>query len=204
MKNLIVGLTGGIACGKTTVARIFQNFGADIVDTDAMGHQLLKDDPTVYKKIVAAFGMRVLNDKNEIDRSKLGRIVFEHPNYLRVLNGIVHPPLLERIEDKIQARISPTEYKVIMVDAPLLFELNMANTMDSVIAVCADEDVQIQRLKLRGLSEEEAIKRIRSQMPVSEKARMADFLIETNNSLSDTAQQATQVWEDLTRDMEDT
>ena len=199
MKNLIVGLTGGIACGKTTIARMFQNFGGDVINTDDMGHQLLKNDPTVYKKIVAAFGMRVLNDKEEIDRSKLSRIVFDNPHYLRALNGIIHPPLLKLIESKIKQRISSVEYKVIVVDAPLLMELNMTHTVDSVVVVYADEDVRIQRLALRGLSEEDAMKRIRSQMPVSEKARMADFVIRTNNSLSDTAQQARRVWEDLAR-----
>lgn len=206
MKNLIVGLTGGIACGKTTIAKMFRNFGADVINTDSMGHQLLKDDPDVYKKILAVFGRRVLDDKGEIDRSKLSRIVFDNPHYLRALNGIVHPPLLKRIEDKIKQRISPVEYKVIVVDAPLLMELNMTHMVDLVVVVYVDEDVQIQRLMMRGLSEEDAIKRIRSQMPTSEKARIADFVIQTNGSLSDTAQQARQVWEDLARKgyMEDT
>jgi dephospho-CoA kinase len=198
MKNLIVGLTGGIACGKTTVARVFQTFGADVIDTDVMGHQLLKSDPAVYRQIVTAFGRRVLNDREEIDRPELGRIVFDNPVYLRALNKIVHPPLIRLIEGEIRQRMSAVESKIIVVDAPLLIEVDMTDTVDTVVVVYADEDVQVRRLMQRGLSEQDALKRIRSQMPSHEKARLADFVIETNGSLSDTARQARRVWEDLT------
>jgi len=198
MKNLIVGLTGGIACGKTTVARIFQNFGADVINTDNMGHRLLESDPSIRNKIVAAFGRRVLKDEKEIDRPMLSGIVFDNPNYMRALNGIIHPPLLELIESEIKRRKSTSEDKIIIVDAPLLMELDMADAMDSVVAVYADEDVQIHRLAKRGLSKQDALKRIRAQMSASEKARRANFVIDTNDSLSDTAQQARRVWEDLT------
>lgn len=194
MKSLIVGLTGGIACGKTTVADMFQSFGAGVIDADSMAHQLLKDDLLVKKKIVATFGECVLNDEGEVDRSKLGRIVFDNPDYLHALNEIVHPPVIERIEAEIERKLSSAEHKIVVVDVALLIERDLTHMVDSVVLVYADEDVQMQRLIQRGLSRSDAQKRIQSQMPSHQKARFADLIIYTDGSLSDTAEQAKQVW----------
>ena len=198
MRNLIVGLTGGIACGKTTVAGIFRDFGADIIDADLVGHQVLKDDLSVYEKIVNTFGRRVLNDRGEIDRSKLGRIVFDSPDCLRVLNGIVHPPVIERIKAEIERKLSSAKCKIIAVDIVLLIEANLTYMVDAVVVVYADEEVQMQRLMQRGLSQEDAEKRIRSQMSSREKTRFADFVIYNDGSLSDTRKQVKQIWRALT------
>ncbi len=196
-KNLVVGLTGGIACGKTTVTKIFQNFGADVIDADLLYHQLLRDDPSVKNKIIATFGERILNDKGEIDRSKLGPIVFGNPDHLRTLNELVHPPVIRRMKAEIERKLSSAENKIILVVVPLLIETNMTYMVDSVVLVYADEEIQIQRLMQRGLSQEDAQKRIRSQMSSQEKARFADFIIYNNGSLSDTTRQAKQVWKAL-------
>ena len=197
-KSLVVGLTGGIACGKTTVANVFQSFGADVIDADSLGHQLLKRDPSVYEKLVATFGGCILNDKGEIDRSKLGRIVFDNPDYLRKLNELIHPPLIERIKVEIEQKLSSVEPRIIIVDAALLIELNLTYMVDSVVLVYADESVQMQRLMERGLPQAEARNRILSQKPSHEKERFADFIIYNNGSLSDTTRQAKCVWEALT------
>jgi len=197
MRSLIVGLTGGIACGKTTVARIFQNFGADVIDADALGHLVLRDDLSVKRKVVETFGRSVLNEKGEIDRSKLGCIVFNNPDYLRMLNELVHPPVIERIKAEIDQKSASAGHKIIVVEVVLLIECDLASMVDLVILVYADEDMQMQRLIQRGLSQEDAQKRIRSQMPSHEKARFADFIIYNNGSLSDTIRQAKQVWRAL-------
>jgi len=204
-KRLIVGLTGGIACGKTTVAGIFRSFGADVIDVDSLGHQLLKDDLSVKKKVVAIFGRRILDDRGEIDRSRLGQIVFDNPDHLRALNELIHPPLIERtkakIERKLSARASCPQKGVVVVDAALLIELNLMYMVDLVVLVHADEDIQMQRLMQRGLSREDAQKRIRSQMPSCKKAHFADFTICNNGLLSDTTRQVEQVWGALTKTM---
>ena len=201
MKNLVAGLTGGIACGKTTVTRIFRSFGADAIDADALGHQVLKSDLSVKKKVVATFGRCILDDKGEIDRSKLGRIVFGNSALICKLNELVHPPIIERVKAEIEQKLLSAEHKIIVVEVALLIECNLIQMVDSVVLVYADEDVQMQRLIQRGLSHDDAQKRLRSQMPSHEKARFADFIIYNNGSLSDTTRQAKQVWETLTRMM---
>jgi dephospho-CoA kinase len=197
-KNLIIGLTGGIACGKTTVAGLFQNFGAHVIDADLVGHQLLREDPSVKKKLVATFGASILDSKNEIDRSKLGRIVFHSPDQLQALSKIVHPPIIERIKADIAKKSAAAEKSIIVIDAALLIELNLTYIVDFVVLVYADENMQMQRLTQRGLSYEDARRRINSQMPSHEKTRFADFIIYNNGSLSNTAKQAKEVWRALT------
>ena len=198
-KSLVIGLTGGIACGKTTVANIFRRLGADVIDTDLQGHQLLRDDLSLKKKLVDTFGKCILSNEGEIDRSRLGRIVFDNPERLCVLNKLVHPPLIKRIEAKMGQKLSSAEHKIVVIDAALLIELNLMYMVDSIVLVHADEDIQIQRLIQRGLSKADAQKRIRSQMPFQEKSRFADFIIYNNGSLSNTTGQVKQIWEVLTK-----
>jgi dephospho-CoA kinase len=197
-KNLIIGLTGGIACGKTTVARLFQNFGADVIDADSVGHQLLREDLSVKKKLVATFGASILDSKNEIDRLKLGHIVFNSPDQLQALNKIVHPPIIERIKADVAKKSSSAEKSIIVIDAALLLELDLTYMVDFVVLVHADENIQMQRLMKRGLSYEDARRRINSQMPSHEKTRFVDFVIYNNGSLSNAAKQAEEVWRALT------
>ena len=201
-KNLIIGLTGGIACGKTTVAGLFHNFGADVIDADSVGHRVLREDPYVKKKLVATFGTSILDSKEEIDRSKLGRIVFNSPDQMQALSKIVHPPIIERIEADINEKSSSAEKSIIVIDAALLIELNLMHIVDFVVLVYADESIQMQRLAQRGLSYEDAQRRINSQMPSHEKARFADFVIYNNGSLSNTVKQAEEVWRALTELLE--
>jgi len=194
---MVIGLTGGIACGKTTVAKIFQNLGAVIVDLDSLGHQLLKNDPLVYEKLLYSFGCGILNEKCEIDRIKLGRLVFDNPDYLNVLNSIVHPPIIQLTKEKIKQEIAKDKFRIVVLDVVLLIECNMTGIVDSVVLVHADEKIQLQRLVERGLSGDDARKRIRSQMPFKEKQHFADYIICTNKSLDDTIKQAEQVWGEL-------
>lgn len=196
-KNLVIGLTGGIACGKNTVAEIFQNFGAYVIDADLIAHQLLKDDLSVKREVVATFGESILGHEGEIDRGKLGEMVFEKSDLLRTLNEIVHPPVVETMAAEIERHRRSDKHAAIVVNVPLLMEANLTYMVDSVVLVHADEDVQIRRLAQRGLSSADAQKRIQSQMPFSEKAPFADFIIYNSGDLSDTTEQVKQVWEAL-------
>jgi dephospho-CoA kinase len=193
-KKPVIGLTGGIACGKTTVARIFQKLGAYVIDADSAGHQILKSDPNVKKQIVETFGQRVLNDKDEVDRSKLGPIVFNNPELLQSLNRIIHPRIINTINAEVKEKLSLPEYKAILVDVVLLIECNMMDMMDYVVLVHAEDDIQMQRLLQRGLSKEDAQKRIKSQMSFKEKQKFADFIIYNSSSLSDTEKQVEKIW----------
>lgn len=194
---MVIGLTGGIACGKTTIAKRFQELGAEIIDVDAIGHHLLKNDPSIYKRIVDEFGCSILNDKGEIDRSKLGRIVFSDYEKLKILNQIIHPPLIELTKEIIARSKAENKNKIILVDAALLIELNLTYMVDKVILAYTDEDTQVQRLIQRGMSYEEAFKRIHSQMPSSEKMHFADFIIYTDCSLEETIRQVDNVWKEI-------
>ena len=195
--NPVIGLTGGIACGKNTVAEMFQNFGAHVIDADAIVHHLLKNDRSVKQKVVAVFGRSVLDDKGEIDRRKLGGVVFGNPDYRHALEEIIHPPVMESMAAETRQKLSSGEYAAVVVNVPLLIEKDLTGMVDFVVLVYAHEDVQMQRLAQRGLSQEEAQQRIRSQMPSSEKAQFADFIIYNNDPLSDTAKQTKQVWDTL-------
>lgn len=194
---MVIGLTGGIACGKTTIAKRFQELGAEIIDVDAIGHHLLRNDPSVYKKVIEEFGCDILNEKGEIDRSKLGQIVFNNYEKLKILNQIIHPQLIELTKEMIAKSIAEDKNKIILVDAALLIELNLIYMVDKVILAYVDEDTQVQRLIQRGMSYEEAFKRIRSQMPSSEKMRFADFIIHTSCSLKETIDQVDKVWKEI-------
>jgi dephospho-CoA kinase len=196
-KNLVIGLTGGIACGKNTVAEIFQELGADTIDADLIVHQLLKSDLSVKQQVVSTFGESVLDDKGNIDRQKLGRMVFGNPDYLSSLEEIVHPPVIKTISAETKQKLASGGSTAVVVNVPLLIEKNLMHTVDFVVLVHADEDVQVQRLAQRGLSREEALQRIQSQMPSSEKAQFSDFIIYNNGSLSDTAKQAKEIWKAL-------
>ena len=192
---MLIGLTGGICSGKTTIARVFEGLGAVIIDLDSLGHYILKNDPLVYEQLIYSFGAGILNEKKEIDRAKLGRLVFINPDYLNTLNSIIHPPIIRLADEKSKHELS--KGRVVVLDVPLLIECNMTGMVDSVVLVYASEDTQMQRLMKRGLSKEDALSRIRSQMPFDEKKAFADFIIDTNSSLYKANKRAKEVWKQL-------
>lgn len=196
-KNPVIGLTGGIACGKTTVANMLQNLGACVIDADLMGHQILQDDINVKRQVIEAFGKGILDDNGQIDRPKLGRIVFDSPDQLELLNGIIHPPIIEAIDAEIVKKLTSKKCKAVVVDAALLIECNLTNIVDYVVLVHVEKGVQIQRLIERGLSKEDAQKRMASQMLFQEKRTFADFVIYNSGTLADTEKQINQVWNSM-------
>ena len=179
-----VGLTGGIASGKSTVSRFLKEAGAFIVDADAIAHDLLKRKSPVYRLVLNTFGPHILGEEGEIDRKKLGEIVFRDPKKLMALNQIVHPFVFEAAERERSTIGTVNPHAVIVFDAPLLIEVNAHKKVDIVILVYVDKETQVRRLCARdGLSREEASARIKMQMSLDEKHGFANEIIDNRKSL---------------------
>jgi dephospho-CoA kinase len=184
----IIGLTGNIATGKSTVAKMLEELGATVIDADALVHELQRQGTPVYDDIVAAFGPGILDRAGEIDRGALGAIVFADPAQLRRLESIVHPAVLSESARRLLAAATP----VVVYEAIKLIEAGRAEMCDALWVVTARPDVQLQRLmRDRRLSEAEARQRIVAQPPQSEKIRRATVIIDNSGSLEETWQQVT-------------
>ena len=196
----IFGLTGGIASGKSTVARFLEALGAKVIDADRAGHELLCPPAPVYRKVVSRFGREILNASGEIDRGRLGSIVFADPNKLRELNSIVHPALVARIEELAGEFRSRHPKAVIIVDAALIYEAGMADRFAGIVVTWCTPEQQAERLAAKtGLSREEALRRIAAQIPAEEKRRRADYVIDCSGSLEEARAQAEAIYPELKR-----
>jgi dephospho-CoA kinase len=176
---VLVGLTGGIATGKSTVAGMFRSCGAVVIDADALAREVVQPGKPAWREIVKAFGKTILNPDGTLNRQALGATVFGHPGKLRQLERIIHPRVArEQIRlTKQAARKDPKT--IVIYDVPLLFEACIDKRVDATIVVTADRETQIGRLKKRnGLSRAESLRRIKSQMPLAEKRRRADYLLD--------------------------
>ncbi len=194
---LVVGLTGGICSGKSTVARMFERRGAVVIDADRIAHQLQEPGQLVYEKIVQAFGLDILKEDGSIDRVKLGAQVFQDPEKRRLLEGIMHPAIVQACEARIQGAKAEGAL-VCLVDAALIIEAGRHERFQRLIVVAAPEALQLKRLMERdGLSHEEALARLRAQMPLQEKKRYAHYIIENAGPLEETERQVEEVWERL-------
>ena len=197
---LIVGLTGGIVSGKSTVALMFKDLGAKIVDADKLGHSVILPHEPAWEKIVKIFGKDVLQNDLTIDREKLGKIVFANQSLLKKLNDITHPEITKIIKKEIDSLKNKTynQKKILIIDAALIYEAKIDRLMEKIIVVYIDEDEQIKRLiKRNNLSKDEALQRIKSQMPMKEKVKMADYVIDNSNSLDKTKKQVEKIWKNL-------
>jgi dephospho-CoA kinase len=189
MMALIVGLTGGIASGKSTVANLIKDLGITVIDADIEARLAVEPGEKAYQQIVEHFGGGILLEDGSINRPKLGDIIFNHQEERMVLNGIVHPAVRERMNEKKVAAKERGENMVVM-DIPLLFESKLTDLVEKIILVYVDEDVQLERLMKRNhYTEAEAMARIGSQMPLIEKKKRSDFIIDNNGSLEQTQKQ---------------
>ena len=186
---LVVGLTGGIATGKSTVSRMLAALGAVIVDSDEIAHALQRPGQAVHAAIVEAFGPGILTATGEIDRAALGAVVFGDPRARARLEALTHPAIVAESEWRV-AEAGRAGAALCVVDAALLVETGRYRRFDRLIVVVADEATQVGRLMARnGFSREEALRRIRAQMPLAEKVALADDVIDNSGRLEATAEQ---------------
>ncbi len=195
---ILVGLTGGIASGKSTASKIFKDLGAYIIDADVLSREVVEPSKPAWSKIVKRFGKEILNKDNSINRKKLAEIVFNNKKKRELLNSIVHPIVFKRAKEIEKEIVKKDPDAVIIFDAALLIESGAYKKMDKNIVVYADEDVQIKRLLNRNrFAKDEAVKRIRAQMPLKKKVEFADYIIDGNRTILQVRKDIKRVFERL-------
>jgi dephospho-CoA kinase len=196
----IFGLTGGVACGKSTVARFFQDLGAKIIDADRIGHELIEPGRAAYQEILQRFGEEILDPTAAIDRRKLGARVFADAEQLRQLNALLHPRIIARVEEMAREHQARDPHAVVIVDAALIFESGSGGTLRKVIVAWCRPEQQLERLMAKmDVSRQEAERRVRAQMPIEEKRRRADYVIDCSGSKEETRGQVEALFPELQR-----
>ena len=196
-KRLILGVTGGFGSGKTTVARTFKSFGAQVIDADKLAHACLVPGTRTYKKIVGSFGIGILKKNRTIDRGKLAAAVFNNKTLLSNLNNIIHPQVIRVLKVKIKHSRS----RFIVLDVPLLIESGLNRQVDKLIVVKTAKVKQFERIKNRdSLNTKDILKRIGYQMPLKVKAKLADFIIDNSGTVRETERQVKEIWKRLRAD----
>jgi len=191
---IIVGLTGSVGTGKSTVAKFFRELGAYIIDWDELAREVIHPHLRAWKEIVEYFGRDFLNEDLTINRQKLAEVVFSDREKVAKLNQIVHPEVFkedERITNEIKS-LDPDA--LIIKDIPLLFELTRPIFVDKVVVVSASEQTQLRRLEKKGMNRKDAQSRIKSQLPLAEKIESADFVINNDGSLEETKRQVEELY----------
>ena len=195
---LRVGLTGGIATGKSTVGGMFAELGCHVINSDDITHRLFEPGEIVYSAIVRAFGENIVAPDGTIDRRVLGEIVFNDPAARAKLNSLVHPAVIQRQRDWLNEKERQDPQGIAIVDAALMIEVGTYKTYDKIVVVTSTPEVQRERLRTRSkLTDEQIEARIRAQMPMEEKVKFADFVIDNSGDLADTRRQV----EDATREL---
>jgi len=190
----VIGLTGGIGSGKSTVSQFLAELGAIIVDADKVGHEALKPGSEVWQQVVNEFGESIVVSSGDIDRAKLGELVFSNHEARRRLNQIMHPPMYNTVKAKLE-EYRRKEVKVVVLEAPLLLEAGWASLVNEVWVTVAPEATVLKRLRKRsGLSEQEARARIHSQLPTEERMGHADVVIDTDGSLDELKARVNELW----------
>ena len=195
---LKVGLTGGIASGKSTVAQAFARFGAKVLDADMVAREVVLPGQPAWLKLQQAFGPEFFLPDGEVNRSKLRRLVFADPEERSKLNAIVHPEVMKEINRRFEHLMTSAQDAVVVVDVPLLLEVGVAHRFDRVIVVYVTKSVQIKRLRQRdGLSLEGARRALRTQMVLDKKVEQADYVIDNSGTRAETQALVEKVWQEL-------
>jgi len=193
----VIGLTGGIGSGKSTVSRFLAELGAVIIDADKIGHVVLEPDSEAWQQVVAAFGRQILKTNREIDRKKLGKIVFGSAKALSRLNRIMHPQICGVVKAQLE-QYRRQGIDVVVIEAPLLVEAGWNSLVDEVWVTLAPEATILKRLEEgMGLSKAESTARIRSQLPAKEWVKHADVVINTDSSLDELKARVSKLWQGL-------
>lgn len=191
--TLVIGLTGGIASGKSTVANMLIEKGITVIDADIIAKQAVEKGMPAYRQIIDEFGEDILLSNGDIDRKKLGALVFTNEQKRLVLNAIVHPAVRQEMLKRRDEAVANREAFVVL-DIPLLFESKLESLVDKIIVVSVTKELQLERLMKRNqLTEEEAVSRIRSQMPLEEKTARADQVIDNSGTLEETKRQLDEI-----------
>jgi dephospho-CoA kinase len=198
----IIGLTGNIASGKTEVAKMFKDLGAKIIDADKIAREVVEPGELAWQEIVEKFGSDILNSDGSINRKKLGGIIFNDDKKREQLNRITHPRIMTKIKETID-NYKKENVKLVIIEAALIVERGgLLNLIDELIVVSTDEETQIERIMTRdGLQRDEALSRIESQMPISEKTKHATYIIDNSGSLGETRKQVEGIWERIPMDL---
>lgn len=191
-KRVIIGITGSLASGKTTVADMFKAKGACKIDADAICHKLLREDTRVKKAVRDFFGKDTVK-KGQIDRPKLAEKVFGNKKRLKILSEILHP----RIVFDIKKKVNQSSGRVVIIDAPLLIEAGLHEYVDIVIAVTAKRATQIKRALARGMPQIRAREIIKSQMPLAEKIKFANYIIDTETGIKTVKKGVNEIWKKI-------
>ena len=189
----VIGLTGGIGTGKSEVAKILAELGAEVIDADQEGHLSYKHGGIGWGRIVAFFGTEVLNDEGEVDRKALGEIVFGNPEALALLNSAIHPLIRQRIQRRLE-ELRTAGANAAVVNAALLYQAGWHDLVDEVWAVIAPASVVIPRLEARGLAQWDARRRMEMQEPVEKLAARADVVIENTGPLEELQGKVSKLW----------
>ena len=194
----IVGLTGGVATGKSSVSRMLKEEGAYIIDADQIAKELVEPHSPAWNEIQSIFGQEILSRDDLIDRKKLAAIVFSSPEKRKLLSRILHPRIKKEMARRVNAIGQKDPQAIVVIDAPLLVETGYHREMERVILVLSTEMQQIERLRNRdGMDPEDARKIISSQMPLKEKMKVADFIIENEGSLEEARRRVKEIFQEL-------
>lgn len=197
---LKVGLTGGLACGKSFVGAELERLGCLLIRADELGHETLLPGGEAHAGVVREFGSGILDDAGRIDRARLAALVFDNPERLEALNALVHPPVRRREEELMAAFAAQNPKGIAVVEAAILIETGSHRRFDRLILVVCDEARQIERAIARGADREQVLARIRRQMPVEEKRKYAHYVIDNSGTREETLVQTRRVFEQLRRE----
>ncbi len=191
---IVVGLTGGIGSGKSTVSGIFRDLGAYIIDYDLLAREVVEPGKPAWSRLVEEFGEEILSQDSTLNREKLGETVFRNPEKLNALNRITHPAIFDEADMRLRVIAETDPDAIVIKDVPLLIETGIHTTVDKVIVVSASRKNRIERLKARGLAEEDAERVIEVQMPIREKSKYGDYVIDNDGSFQNTKQQVEELF----------
>ncbi|OGP71915.1 MAG: dephospho-CoA kinase [Deltaproteobacteria bacterium RBG_16_50_11] len=195
---MLLGVTGGVASGKTTVVRMLEQLGAPVIDFDLLSRNVVEPGKPAWKEIVAYFGEQVLLEDRTLDRKKLSEVVFRDSEKRKKLEGFIHPRVFEEFIKLVKEYTSRDPNAIIQVDVPLMIEINLQYVFHKILLVYMPEKMQIERLMKRDrISEEMARNMIRSQLPIEEKKGYSDFIVDNSGTLEETQRQVVKIWEKL-------
>lgn len=201
---LVVAITGGMGCGQTTVANMFKKLGAYVINADEMAKKAIRENDKLRKDLRSTFGRSIFYRNGRLNRKKLASFVFQDESKLQKLNKLVHPYMVENIIEEIEKARESKKYSIIAVDAALIYEINIENMFDAIIVVASYMKNRIARIMERdGHSRKHILDRISKQIPIEDKMKWADYIIENNGTLEELREKTRVVYEELLKKLEE-